>query len=264
MVFHIYSLGVYGWNSTFIYQKLFFKFFKRWGVWGTEKFTPILKIQTFYSCWKRANVSVETFHVQTLNSESRWERVRFIVLHFFLNDLSVFIFWKLWQNFSFFRTWCFVQSKCIHSQYFTQPDVHLPFLHICCVSGHNEVSERRRLQDLSLSHSFWLSHLTAGLSAPTHTLSLGKCHSPHLPPPPPHSCWLPARSPRLTHLWMPIAPSNGGDNSHTPVSVVFSFVPTYMLSPLNTLKPTAPSFTRSFEVALFVLLFLNKPKKKHF
>lgn len=50
---------------------------------------------------------------------------------------------------------------------------------ICCISEgwHSKVSERRQLQDLSLSHSFWLSHPTAGLSAPTHTLSLGKCHS---------------------------------------------------------------------------------------
>lgn len=97
---------------------------------------------------------------------------------------------------------------------------------ICCISGgHSKVSDRRQLQDLSLSHSFWPSHLTAGLSAPTHTLSLGKCHSAA----PSTSSFLltpcspsPLSPPRLTPLWMPVASSHGADDSRTPVSVFLS------------------------------------------
>lgn len=88
-----------------------------------------------------------------------------------------------------------------------------------------KVSNTRQLRDLSQPRSFWPSHLTADLSAPTHTLTRGECHSTpstssSLLLTPLLTLLLP---PCLTRLRMPVAPSHGGDNSHRPVSV---FVPT--------------------------------------
>lgn len=58
-----------------------------------------------------------------------------------------------------------------------------------------------------------------------HTPSHWGSVTPH-PPPPPHSCWLPAHPllSRLTPLWMPVASSHGADDSHRPVSLHLVFL----------------------------------------
>jgi len=96
------------------------------------------------------------------------------------------------------------------------------------------------------NHKTYLSHAASGWAIWLlvyllwHTPSHWESVAPH--PPPPHSCWLLARSPlaSLSHPCLDASrPYHGGDNSHTPVSVFFVLTFSF-LSAQNTtqVQPT--------------------------
>lgn len=153
------------------------------------------------------------------------------------------------------------------------PDIHVhvpwcvsAFSVFAVLEGATAKSEdRRQLQDLSLSHSFWPSHATAGLSPSTHTLSPGKCQSAA---PSPTSSFLltpcsPLSSPRLTTLWMPVASSHGADNSHTSVSIsLCPLVHSVVSTEDNGITANSSLILFCFVILLFLLLCLYDNTKK--
>lgn len=130
----------------------------------------------------------------------------------------------------------FVLSARLHPHYFI-PDIHVhapwcvsaksafAVLAGCTAKSQTEENYKTYLCHTAFGRAIWLLVYLLWCT-PSHWES-----ATPPPPPPPHSCWLPARCPlsprRLTPVWMPVAASHGGCNSHTRVSVCFCFfVPT--------------------------------------